>query len=122
MWPWYTADDKRSAAAIIALITAMIITAELLMLVAGGMVDHPAHRRRTDHTTTGTVAGTHRRCAWRSPADPAAVFDGRFPGLAVLGCHHPARHHRLGGRHLAGPDVLPADRADRDRVRDHGPM
>ena len=28
MWPWYTADDKRSAAAIIALIATMIITAE----------------------------------------------------------------------------------------------
>ena len=89
------------------------------MLVAGGMVDHPAHRRRTRHTTTGTVAGHRRRCVERA-GRPGRRVRCHVSGLAVLGCHHPARHHRLGGGHLAGPDVLPADRADRDRVRHPG--
>ena len=93
MWPWYTADDKRSAAAIIALIVAMIITVELLILVAGGMVTilltGGGLTTPPPGQWPGLIAGV-----LSSPADPAAVFGVEFPGLAVLGCHHPARHRR----------------------------
>ncbi|GAA3612631.1 type IV secretory system conjugative DNA transfer family protein [Microlunatus ginsengisoli] len=98
MWAWYTADDKRSATAIAALIVAMIITAEAAVPVAGGMVAM---------LLTGGGLITSPPGRWPAiiagvladPADPAHAFGAVFPvwlywtvtvllgvGVLVAGC------------------------------------